>query len=104
MEEKAGLTSRLATTDLANSQQGFKVTGISGDSLGSSVRNIGDINKDDCDDIMIGAYTASPYLLVLLIMELFMLYMVLKPDLLILILVLSASATGYNGFQIIGES
>ena len=45
----------LATTSLSTTQQGFKVTGISGSYFGYSVRKAGDVNRDGVDDIVIGA-------------------------------------------------
>ena len=45
----------LATTDLAGQGRGFKITGRSGDKIGSSLPSHGDINHDGIDDIVIGA-------------------------------------------------
>ena len=59
-----GSTINLGTIDLSvalSSTQGFTVLGGSeGDWSGSSVASAGDVNDDGFDDIIIGAYYASP--------------------------------------------
>ena len=49
----------LSFTDLSASKQGFKVVGISGSQLGSSVDNAGDVNGDGISDIITGAKSFS---------------------------------------------
>jgi Ca2+-binding RTX toxin-like protein len=44
-----------------NGANGFKINGIAaGDNSGNSVSNVGDINNDGVDDLIIGAYRADP--------------------------------------------
>ena len=49
----------LATTDLYNTHQGFKIIGESGSSLGTSIKYAGDVNGDGIDDIILGGFGTS---------------------------------------------
>ncbi|AUB43742.1 Ca2+-binding protein, RTX toxin-related (plasmid) [Nostoc flagelliforme CCNUN1] len=54
-----GSSGSLNLSDL-NGTNGFLINGIASDYSGSSVSNAGDINNDGIDDLIIGAYSASP--------------------------------------------
>jgi hypothetical protein len=56
----AQLTGTLNLSDLGSTLAGATFNGIAGGLSGVSVSSAGDINGDDLDDLLIGAYLASP--------------------------------------------